>query len=411
MANFKYVALNSKGKEKKGQLEAVNKDQLSQQLKQEGLMLVKCTELADREQDTGISLDMEIELGSGKPSPRDMAVFCRQFVSIVTAGVPITAALEMLAEQTEHQKLSKAIAYCATSIQKGSSLSQAMQERPKVFDNLLITMVAAGEVAGNLEIAFERMAVQYEKDAKIRASIKKASIYPIAVCIVAVAVIMVLLIFVIPNFETLLTDLGTELPFITVMVLELGDFVQAYWYLILVAFAGIAFFFTYFAKTESGQLLFGKIQLKIPLLGALTTKSASARTCRTLSTLLAAGVPMVEAIEIVANTMDNIYYKEALFTARDDVSTGAPLSEPLERVGLFPPLVYHMVKIGEQSGDIDGMMTKIADYYDEEVEEATAALMAAMEPAIIVVLALIVGTIVMAVMLPMMEMYSALDNL
>ncbi len=405
MPSFSYVAVDATGKQFKGTLEGSSREQISQQIKREGKTPVTIN------QANALNKDIEISFLEEKPKARDLAVFCRQFVSISSAGVPVTSAFEMLAEQTENKKLAKAIDHCCQSIQAGSTLSESMAHNKDVFGDLFITMVAAGEVSGSLEIAFDRMGSQFEKDAKLTAMMKKASIYPMTILIVAFAVVTLLLAFVIPQFEEMLTDMGTELPWLTVAVINASEFIQSYWYLLLAggvaAFIGIK---TY-AKTYPGKKTFGMIQRKMPLFGELTVKTACSRLCRTMSTLIAAGVPLIDTIEIVGDTMQNIYFKESMHTARDDVAMGAPFSETLVRSNLYPPLVCHMTKIGEEVGDMEGMFNKLADYYDEEVETATQSIMAAMEPAIIVILALVVGTIVGAVMMPMADMYSALGNL
>ncbi len=405
MAVYSYVAIDKNGKESKGTVNANEKEQVINIIKSEGKIPISVSEV-------GV-FNRPIEFSSlkKKPKPRDMAVFCRQFVSISSAGVAVTAALEMLAEQTENKLLAGAINECRIDIQSGTSFSEAMKEHPNVFPDLLITMVEAGEATGSLETSFGRMADQFEKEAKLKGLIKKTSIYPIAILVVAVIVVMILLGYVIPQFESMLTDLGTELPLITVLVIAASDFVQQFWYYIVAVMIGTVYFLRSWAKTDSGKRVFGRIQMRLPLFGKLAVKTAAARMSRTLSTLIAAGIPLIDCIGIVANTMTNIYYNDALMKAKEEVSMGTPLSESLTRSGLFPPLVCHMTKIGEEVGDMEGMLRKQADYFDEEVEIATGSVMAAIEPAIIVVLALIIGVIVMAVMLPMAEMYAGLDSM
>lgn len=405
MATFAYVALDAAGKTRKGTLEADSRDQAASQLKRDGSTLISLDEAG------ALSKNVEISFLQRKPKPRDLAVFCRQFVSIVSAGVPVTSALEMLAEQTENKLLATAVNGCRLSIQAGASLSEAMRDYPRVFTDLFVTMVAAGEASGSLETSFSRMADHFEKDAKLKGLVKKASIYPIVVCVVAFAVVLMLLTFVIPTFEDMLLDLGVELPAVTKAVIAASQFMQVYWWLVLLLIAGFVFWVRYARTTEAGQRLFGRIGMKMPVLGKLTVKTAAARMSRTLSTLLAAGIPLIDAMEITGNTMSNLFFKEALLDGKDDVAMGEPISQTIARCGLFPPLVHHMMGIGEETGDLDGMLTRLADYYDEEVELATQQVMAMLEPLIIVVLALVVGTIVMAVILPMGAMYSGLDSL
>lgn len=286
-----------------------------------------------------------------------------------------------------------------------------MKLHDKVFPPIFVNMVAAGEASGSLDIAFGRMSEHFEKDAKLKGMLKKAMIYPIVVAFVAVAVVILMLMVVIPNFESMFADMGTELPAITKAVVAASKFLQNYWYIVLGAIALMVLGVNMFKKTSTGEHLFGKLGIKLPIFGNMTVKSASARLARTLSTLMAAGISMVEAVEITAKTMDNIWFKEALLGARDEIMRGVPLSTPIKESGLFPPMVCHMIKIGEETGNVEDMLHKLADYYDEEVEMATQSMMAALEPLIIIVLAGVVGTLIGAVMAPMASMYSGLDNL
>ncbi len=275
----------------------------------------------------------------------------------------------------------------------------------------MIQMVRAGEASGSLETSMERMAIQFERSNKTRALVKKAMIYPIVVFIVAIAVVIVMLVVVIPSYTDMFAQLNTELPAITRLVVTWSDFIKERWYILVPLIAIIAFGIKTYAQTYSGKHLFGKLQLKIPAINNLITKTAAAQMSRTLSTLLSSGVPLIEAVDIVADTMTNIWFKEAVKDAVQQIMVGAPLSQPLETCGLFPPMVYHMVHIGEEAGSTEEMLDKLADYYEEEVEMAVQSLMAAMEPMIIILLAGIVGFLIAAVMAPMLTMYQALDNL
>ena len=403
--NYAYILLNKAGREVKGTIDAPSMQEAAQKLKSDGATLISIEEA------NALSKEIEISFIKKKPKPRDMAVFCRQFVSIIDAGVPVTAALGMLGTQTENKMLAAAIMDCKTQIEMGSSLGDAMKDHREVFSDLFITLVEAGEASGSLDVSFTRMGTQFEKDAKIRGLIKKSAIYPCVVAAVAVVVIAVMLLFVVPQFETMLSDLGSDMPLLTKIVVGASNWLMAKWYIALAVVVAIVFGINWYRKTEGGGRLFGRIGIKAPLVGQLTVKSASARMARTMSTLLGSGIPMIEALEIVSQTMGNVYFREALLDAKDDVAMGESLSVSLERSGLFPPLVHQMVYIGEETGDIEEMLTKLAEYYEEEVEITTQQIMAAVEPMIIIVLALIVGCIVGAVMLPMMSMYSAMDNL
>ena len=405
MTDFLYVAVdNSTGKEKKGTIQAENENEARTKLKAEGYYVMKLNKA------TGLNKQINISIGASA-SPRDLSVFSRQFVSMINAGVTILDTLDMLGDQTENKEMGNAIKGVHAEIQKGETLSDALMKYPKIFPSIMVSMVAAGEASGKMDVAFERMATHFEKSAKMKALIKKASVYPIMVAVVAFAVVIVMLVKVIPSYESMFKDMGTELPMITKMVVAASEFVMGYWYIIFfvvtVAVVGIMGF----NKTEPGKKLKGTISMKMPVLGKLNIKSASANYARTLSTLVYSGLPMIEALGITAGTMTNYWYEKALEKARDEVAKGVPLSEPITSSGLFPPMVSHMTKIGEETGDLEGMLTRLADYYDEEVEMATQTVVAALEPMIILVLAAVVGTLVAAIMAPMLSMYGAMESL
>ena len=404
MASYGYEAINKMGKEVKGSIEADAIEQAREKLKQQGFIVVSLKE------ESFLTKDINISLGK-KVSPRDMSVFCRQFVSMSRAGVSIMECLNLLREQTENEVLAKALRQVHADVQKGESLAESMRKQDKVFSNLMITTISAGEESGSLDISLERMATQFEKSARTAAMVKKAMIYPIVVACLAVAIIVVMLTFVIPQYSDMFDDLGTELPGITKAVVAASNFLLTYWYIIIPVVIGAGLLISWYLKTPAGRLLTSQLAIRIPMFRNLTVKSACSQMARTLSTLIAAGVSLVDAVEITANTMQNVLFHDAMLEARDEVIKGVPLSDPLQQSGLFPPMLYHMVRIGEESGSTEEMLTKLADYYDEEVEMATESLMAAMEPLIIIVLAAVVCVILAAIMAPMLSMYSALDNM
>ena len=330
---------------------------------------------------------------------------------MIRAGVTILDALRMLTEATENKKLQEALNEVRISAEKGETLAGAIAEHPKVFPELMVNMVAAGEASGSLDKSMERMAVQFERSNKTRALVKKAMTYPIVVVFVAIAVVIVMLVKVIPSYVTMFEDLDAELPGITLAVMAASNFIIDKWFILAPAVVAVAFGILQYKRTDSGKHFFGKAAMVFKPLRNMVVKSASAQMARTLSTLLGSGVPLVEAVDIVSKTMTNVYFKEALEEAKNDIIIGQPLSVPLQRCGLFPPMVYHMIRIGEESGNTEEMLDKLADYYEEEVEMAVQTLMAAMEPLIIVVLACIVGVLIAACMAPMVSMYDALDNL
>ncbi len=404
MAKYAYEAINKLNAEVKGITEGNSLDEAISKLKGQGLIIVSIKEQNILTQDINIQI-------SGYPTSRDLSIMCRQFVSMNKAGVTIIETLRMLHEQTENERLKDALREVRISIEKGDTLAQAMAEYPKIFPSLMINMVAAGEESGTLHIAMERVSIQLERSSKTKALVKKAMIYPIAVFLVAIVVTVVMLVVVIPSYETMFADLGTELPAITKFYVGMSEFIRSYWFILVPIIAGIVVGIMAFSKTSMGKHVFGRLALTIPILKNMTVKSASAQMARTLGTLLGAGVTMVEATQIIADIMGNVYFKEALQDAADQVAIGMPLSRPLEESGLFPPMVYHMLKIGEESGSTEEMLDKLADYYDEEVELAVQSMTAAMEPMIIVVLAVVVGGLVAACMAPMLSMYTALETL
>lgn len=404
MAVFGYTAVDKDGKEVKGSLEAGDREAVLTQLRSQGMTPIEVGE------QSLLTRDINFDIG-GKVSPREMSVFCRQFVSMTRAGVTILEALKLLGEQAENKKMHRAVNEIRANVEKGESLAESMAAFPKIFNNLMVTTVAAGEASGSLDIALERMAEHYEKSAKTQGLVKKAMIYPCVVAVVAVAVVIIMLVKVIPNYIVMFEQMDVEMPKITQAVIKASNFLQHQWPLLIVFVAAIAALIRRFVKTDMGQLTVGRIALKIPIFKNLIVKSSSAMLARTLSTLTAAGVPLIEAVEITSKTMSNVLFKIALLDAKEAIIRGQPLSAPLEECGLFPPMVYHMVRIGEESGSTEEMLNKLADYYDEEVEVATQALMAALEPMIIIVMAVIVGTLVASVMAPMMAMYEGIDNL
>lgn len=405
MATYSYTAVDKAGKQSKGSIEADNLEKARSLIKNDGLVPVELKEqgLLDK--------DIDLAIFKKKVKVRDLSIFCRQFVSMHRAGVTILESLRMLVEQTENDTLREAAQEAYLGVQKGEPLAQSMAKSPKVFPKLLIHMVTAGEASGSLDIAFERMAEQFEKSAKLQSLIKKAMIYPIVVAIVAVVVVIVMLTYVVPNFMGMFADMDIDMPAITMAVVGASEFMQQRWYIVVGVLILLVGFIIWFKKQPVGEALFAKAAIKLPLFGTLTTKSSAAKLARTLSTMLAAGIPMPEAVEITSGTINNLFYRQALQEARNDVMQGIPLSQPLEKCGLFPPMVYHMTRIGEETGNVEEMLDKLADYYEEEVEVATQSLMAALEPVMIIVMAAVCGVIIGAVMAPMAAMYEGLDNL
>ena len=396
MPGYFYIVADKAGKEKRGKMEANNRDAAKELLKKDGYVILSLEEQSQQ-------FDMNFTFGR-KLKPRDLSVFCRQFVSILESGVAMKEALVMLEEQTENKTLKKSIAEVLTNIEKGNSLADAMRGESHVFPPMLINMVEAGESSGNLEMAFSRMAEQFEKEAKLKATVRKATVYPIVLIFACIGVIGVMLLYVIPIFIDMFKEIDMEMPAFTMFVMGLSEWAGTHVYIIVgVAVAIFAAYQAYY-RTEGGRK-------NMPLFGQLVVKSNCSRFARTASTLLAAGVPMIDCLDIVSRIVNNIHYSMAIQNAREEVMKGIPLSEPLRDAGIFPPMVYHMTGIGEETGNIEQMLNKLADYYDEEVEITTQTILAAMEPLIIVFMAVVVGSLVVASILPIAAMYEGLDNL
>lgn len=404
MIDYIYTAVGKDGKKIKGTIAATNEARARILLKEQGIIPTKIAK------QTVLNKDIEINIGAAV-NPRDLSVFCRQFQSILKAGVTIVEALEMLAGQTENKVFAKAIRETKVSVQKGGTLAEAMREHPKIYPPILVNMVEAGEVSGSMEVALERMGTQFEKTAKLKGLVKKAMIYPIMILVVAFAVVIAMSILVVPQFAEMFEDMGTEMPATTAMIMNFSDFVIHKWYILIIIIAVLAFGISAFVKSENGKEVIGRISIKLPIFGKLIVKSTAASFARTISTLVSAGVSVSDALEITARSMNNVLFARALRDAKHQVEQGSNLSQPLESCKLFPSMIPQMVRIGEETGNVDGMLTKAADYFEEEVEIATGSLTSMIEPLIIVVLGVIVGFLVLSLYLPMMSMYGGMENL
>lgn len=401
MADFVYTALNQAGKEVKGNITADRVETAVAKLKMDGFMPLSVVEAN--------ALNKQITIGGGKAKPRDLSIFCRQFVSMLSAGVTIIDALEMLGEQSENKSMKAAIEEVRTDIQKGETLTRAMAKHPKIFPELMVNMVSAGEASGKLEVTFERMATHFERAAKTAGMLKKAAVYPIVVFVVALVVMVIMLVAVIPSYVTMFEDLDMKLPGLTLAVIAVSDFIIANWPILTIIIAGSVIGLKTYFGTDVGKHTAGRIRVNFPIYKELEKKTASSLFARTLSTLVYAGMPLLEGLVLTATTMQNVLYKDTLMEMSEEIKVGVPLSAPLKKSPLFPAMVGHMVSIGEETGDIEEMLTKLADYYDEEVEITTGTVMAALEPMIILVLAGGVCIIIGAVLAPMVSMYSQMQ--
>lgn len=401
MASYRYEIVGADGKKQKGNIEAASQDAAVSELQAGGNFVVSIAA------QSALNKDINIQIGKAV-KPRELSIFCRQFQSILQAGVTVVDALEMMSEQTENKVFKAALEDVRESVQKGETLANAMAAYPKVFPDIMIHMVTAGEASGSLEVAFDRVGKQFEKDAHLSGMIVKSMIYPVILILVIIGVVAIMMIKIVPTFTATFDEIDGELPAITLAVMAVSDFMVHSWYILLGIIVALAFGIKEFKKTETGATLFGKLALKLPLFGNLTIKSACANLTRTLSTLMAAGISLVDAIKIVEQIIKNAIVQRALKQAEKDVMEGRQLSQSLQESEVFPAMVYQMIHIGEETGSLESMMDKISEYYEEEVEMATESLMAAMEPMIIIVMAVVVVPIILAVMMPMFSLYDTI---
>lgn len=402
MPTYQYVAVDQKGAKRKGKIEAPDTSRAERTLKLEGLIPIQVKETMFAE---------NVSLGGKSVKPRTMAVFCRQMVSLLNAGVSIVDAFGMLADQCDNKIMQASLREVMSNVAKGENLARSLKEHPNVFSPMMINMVDAGEASGSLENSFDRLAIQFEKDARLKATIKKALVYPIVVLVVAIAVVIVMLNFVIPQFSEMFKDLDTELPTLTKVVVAMSDWMKQNVIILIAVIIVIIIAWRVFAASPTGQVVIGRTSMRLPLIGNVITKSAAARFARTMSTLLSAGISIVDALEITSKNMPNVLYKDALLYAKDEVEKGVQMSDPLRKSGLFPVMICHMTKIGEDTGNIEEMLDRCAGYFEEEVETAVAGLMTAMEPMIIILLAGIVGVLIGACLMPMLTLYESLSEM
>ncbi|MBQ6999921.1 MAG: type II secretion system F family protein [Oscillospiraceae bacterium] len=403
MASFSYIAVNRMGKRVKDNVEASSIETAKNSLRSAGYTILEIKELN--------ALNKDIELPFlGNPKPKDMAIFCRQFRSILRAGVPVSNVLAMLGQQTENPKLAAAIREMQAGIEKGETLAGSMRKHPKIFSSMLCNMIAAGEESGNLEESFGQMEDWFDKAKRTKAAVKKAMTYPCIVLIVMVVVLIIMMVKVFPGFISSFAEMNMELPLPTRIVMGMSNWFVEWWWMVALVLIALVAGAVLFNKTSKGKHFFGWLTRKIPVVSNMTIKSECATFCRTLSLLLGSGLTLTDSLEMVAMNMSNIYYQEAVLTCRTMVSEGWTLSASLRDTGLFPPMVYNLVGIGEETGDLQGMLLKTADYYDDEVEEATQALLGMMEPMITVFLGIMVALLVVAIYLPMMNMTKAYDQ-
>lgn len=403
MPGFNYTAINRNGKRVRSSLDASSIETAKSSLRGAGYTIL------DIKEQTTLNRDIEIPF-LGKPKAKDMAVFCRQFVSILRAGVSVASVLSMLGQQTGNKKLRAAIREMQADVEKGESLATSMRRHPKIFPAILVNMVSAGESSGNLEESFRQMELYFERSKRTKSKVTSAMIYPCVLIVVMIVVLIVMMTKIIPNFLKTFEDMDAELPKLTQGVMAVCEWFESWWWVPLLVLVALIVGGILFHRTNKGKHFFGWLARKTPVVGNLTVKTACATFCRTMEVLIGSGLTLTDSMDLAASNMGNIYYLEAIRDARGMVAEGTPLRESLVRTGIFPPMVSNLVGVGEETGDLQSMMGKVADYYDEEVEEATKKLLNLMEPAIIIFMAVFVVIIVLAIYLPMINMTKAFDK-
>ena len=342
----------------------------------------------------------------GGISSKEIAIFTRQFSVMIDAGLPLVQCLEILGSQQDNRTFQKILFSVRQSVESGLTLADSLRKHPSAFDDLYCNMVAAGEAGGILDTILQRLSQYIEKIVKLRSAVRSAMVYPVAVILIAVGVVWVILWKVIPTFATLFEGLGASLPLPTRITIALSNFIGAWWWLIFLSIGLTAFLLNRFYKTQSGRRTIDRLLLKMPVLGTVLRKIAVARFCRTLGTLVSSGVPILEGLEITAKTSGNAIVEDAIMATRASVEEGKTICEPLKHTDVFPPMVVQMVAVGEQTGALETMLSKVADFYEDEVDEATANLLALLEPIMIMFLGGVIGGIVISMYLPMFDLIS-----
>ena len=400
MPTYTYSARPATGGEMQtGELELPTRDDVLAHLHRQRLIPVSVREKPK---------EISISFGTGVKT-RDIVIFTRQFATMINSGLPLVQSLDILAEQTENQALRKTISEVLYDVESGHTLADAMGKHPKIFTELFVNMVAAGEAGGILDTILLRLATFLEKNDALIRKIKGAMIYPAVIFSVAGAAILILLIFVIPTFQQMFEAAGIPLPLPTRIVIGASAFLQSWWWAVGAGVIAAVLGTRAYYKTDNGQLVIDSILLKLPILGDLQRKAAVSRFTRTLGTLVSSGVSILEGLEITAKTAGNRVIHDAVMGSRASIAGGETIAGPLKESGVFPPMVVQMINVGEQTGGLDEMLSKIADFYDEEVDAAVEALLAAMEPIMIVVLGVIVGGMIVAMYLPIFDMINGVQ--
>ena len=406
MATFTYVGKTKQGAVRKGDLTAKTREEAAEQLRRQNVIVSSLLEVKAPE-----GILQRLSLGGGV-GDKEIAVFTRQFATMINAGLPLVQCLEILSTQTENKIFAKAIAEIKFDVEAGSTFADALKKHPKIFDELYVNLVHAGEVGGLLDTILGRLAKHIEKAMKLKSQIKSAMVYPSAIMGVAVIVITVLMIFVIPIFARMFLEMSggkVGLPFATQMVIDVSNFMKSNILFLIMGAAALVYAIKRYYATPKGRLAMDRMFLKLPVMGDLIRKAAVAKFTRTLGTLITSGVPILEGLTITSKTAGNKVVEGAILMARQSISEGKTVAEPLAKSGVFPSMVTHMISVGEATGALDAMLGKIADFYDEEVDASVVALTALLEPMMMVFLGTIIGFIVIAMYLPIFKMAAAIE--
>src|SRR5215210_1137810 len=395
MATFTYTARAFNGDLRTATIDAASRDDVIAQLRKQRLSVVK------------IDQDATTKVGRGSIKTRDVVIFTRQFSTMINSGLPLVQALTILAEQTDNKVLAEVTKKVVFDVESGNTVADALSKHPRAFTNLYVNMVAAGEAGGILDTILMRLATFLEKNDALVRKVKGAMIYPAVIMSVAGIAVVTLLIFVIPVFESMFASVGMALPLPTRIVIGASRFLKGYWWAVGGGGVGAFFLLKKYYASPSGKLTIDKLLLKMPVLGDVLRKSAVSRFTRTLGTLISSGVSILDGLEITAKTSGNRVIQDAIMESRASIAGGETISAPLRKSAVFPPMVISMINVGEQTGGLDEMLTKIADFYDEEVDAAVSGLLALMEPVMIVFLGVVVGGMVIAMYLPIFDMVNA----
>lgn len=404
MLFFKYVGRTRDGKLKRGTIEGRSKNEVLRKLRDQGISPREVVETKPS------IFQRDINIGGNKVKTEDFVIYCRQFATLIRAGITIVEATNILAEQTESKVLQKTLREVQSDIRGGMPFSDSIERHPNVFPSLFVNMIRAGEMTGSLDDTLDRMASYFEKQHTLQKKVKSTLSYPLILSVLIVGVVIFLMVVIIPQFTDIYASIGADLPGITVFVIKLSDLLQQYWWVLLIVTALIIGVLAFLYKTnEQFNYSVHLMLLKMPIFGKLLQKSAIARMTRTLSSLFSSAVPILQALDIVAKVVENPVISKVVLESKQSLESGGTLSEPLADHWVFPPLVHQMTSIGEQTGSLDYMLEKVADFYEDDVDRTVETLRSLIEPLMIVLLAFVVGMIVAAIMIPMLSIFSEIQ--